>query len=270
MRNFEFWWHQDARLLRWQRAFHLVFPWDEEIKRELRQSGDVEVEVAVVLVVVAVAAAVGGSHTFRSGYDAACDAAAASFVVTTLVSTQGLASGEGLVADGALVSLTADVVGGCDGACPGSGGGGGGRGCGRVFASTGTGEFPVAGLVSTKCLVRGEGLAANRALINSFRGRCSRHLGRHGRTRRLVMLRGGGSCAAAATSEHDKAKSKVLFLCGWVIKPSSLRTLALRPWLKEMEVGVLEVERRGGCVWRIESFQRHLFCPFASDSTETK
>lgn len=214
----------------------------------------------MVKVVVAVTVAVGRSYTFRSGDDAA-SAAAAAFVVTTLVSTQGLSCGEGLVADGAHMGPTTAVVGGRDGA--GSDGGRGGGGGGLVFASSGV--FSVAGLVSTEGLVRGEGLVANRTLVHKLRYRYRRHLWCC-RTGRLVALYGGGgvnvsgSCAAAATSEHDEAESEVLFLGGWVIKPSTLRTLALGPWLKAVEAGsVLEVERRGGCGRRVESFQSHLF-----------
>lgn len=103
----------------------------------------------------------GGSDTFRGCYAAVAVAGVAAFVVTTFVSTQGLSSREGLVANRALVRPTAAV-----GDCGCGGGGDGGRGCGGggvvvADADAAVGEFSVAGFVSTECLVGRERLVAN-------------------------------------------------------------------------------------------------------------
>ena len=102
----------------------------------------------------------GGSDTFRGCYAAVAVAVVgvAAFVVTTFVSTQGLSGREGLVADRTLVRSTAAV-----GDCGCGGGGDGGRGCGGggVVVADATGEFSVAGFVSTECLVGRERLVAN-------------------------------------------------------------------------------------------------------------
>lgn len=88
-----------------------------ESRPELRQGREVQIEITV---------ADGGTRTFRRGDTAAASsgggAPSAAFVVASLVSTQGLASGKALVADGALVRPSA---GGDGGGCGGAGTGGG-------------------------------------------------------------------------------------------------------------------------------------------------
>lgn len=70
-------------------------------------------------------------------------------------------------------------------------------------------------------------------------------------------MRGGRGSSAA--SEHDEAESQVLFLGGSrVVEAGTLGTLALGPWLEAVEVGLLEVKRRGCCGWGVESFKSHL------------
>lgn len=89
-----------------------------------------------------------------SGISTADDA----FVVAALVASEGLAGGERLVADGALVGPATWVE---------SGGGGSGGGIGRILfpGGGGRGKFPVAGFVATECLVRRESFVTYAALV---------------------------------------------------------------------------------------------------------
>ncbi len=196
---------QKTWLLRRQGTGNLFFH-EKFAGGEVRKSRQVQIEVALV--------AVCGSHTFRCGGCGGATSTTTAFIVATLVSSQGLSCREGFLADGALVDL-ASTVGGRAG---GHGGGGG------VVLSGGAGEFPVAGLVSAKGLVRGEGFFADRALVTElFSGyRC--------RTRQSEL----GCYGGAAASEHDEAESEILFLrAGSVVvmavRARTLGTLSLRP-----------------------------------------
>ena len=160
LRDFNFWYGQQTGLLHGQRAGNLVF--HGELGGEVRKSREVEIEVAVV----AVADGVGGPNAFRGGDGGTATTASsgggggAAIVVATLVSSQGLPRGEGLVADGTLVGL-ASAVG-----CCGAAGDGGGHGVVVLAAAS---ELAVAGLVPAECLVRGEGFVAYRALVTEIR-----------------------------------------------------------------------------------------------------
>lgn len=142
--------HRKARLLEWVGALDLVVSGgdDGEIERQVRQGRDVEIKITV-------ADGMSGSYAFRDSGRTVN----AAVVVATLVSTQGLSSGKGLMADGALVKPASAV--GCRSSR--SGGCCGGGGSVVIF---GAGEFPVAGLVATESLVRGEGFLANRAFVS--------------------------------------------------------------------------------------------------------
>lgn len=119
------------------------------------ESRDVQIDITVC-----VADGMGGADPFGGSGGAG----SAALVVATFVSAQGLSSGKGLMADGALVEPAS--AGGC-------GGGGGRSSTGDVGGSVLIlilmfgGEFPMTGLVTTESLVRGEGLVANRASVSS-------------------------------------------------------------------------------------------------------
>lgn len=113
----------------------------------------------------------GGTYALRGGHSTAgggtASAASTAFVVTALVSAQGLPSRERFVADGALVGPPAGDVGGCEG------GGGGRGGCGgrSGLVLSRSAAFSVTGLVSAQSLVRREGLVAHGALVAELRRR---------------------------------------------------------------------------------------------------
>jgi len=156
MRDFNFGNHEETLLLHHRvRALNLVF---SDLGREFRKSRDIQIKITVMMTVTH---GVSGPHTFRGGYHtvSVVIVTVVPFVVTTFVSTKSLSSGEGLVADGALMGTTAGG-GRTDGA-----GGSDARG-GRLVV--GHGEFPVAGLVSPESLVRGEGFVTNRAFVGEF------------------------------------------------------------------------------------------------------
>lgn len=89
----------ETGLLRWVGAGNLFI--HREPRWKVRKSRQVQIEIAV-------ASCVSGPHTFGGGHSAVTTAAAA-FVVTTFVSSQGLSRGECFVAYGALVGPTSAV-----------------------------------------------------------------------------------------------------------------------------------------------------------------
>lgn len=197
------------------RALHLLFQAGAGFRPRLRQSGQVQVE------------------TSAADFGAGAGAVAA-VVVAALVAAEGLAGGEALEADGALVGLT---------------GAGGGGGTHRREGLRGVvGRLPVAGLVASECLVGGEGLVADGALVGKLEGR--------GRRRAVVRGGGGGGAAAAASGEHDKAEGEVLFFRRWVVDPRAFGALPLRPCLY-----LVVRERRGSCGcgahWGVQRFKGH-------------
>ena len=213
---------------------------------ELQRGREVQVEPPLTL-------AVAGSAALRRGHSAAASAV----VVAPLVAAEGLAGGESLMADGALVGLN-------------TGRGGGGGGSRRVVGSSvggavrgGGGGLAVAGFVAAEGLVRREGLVADAALVGELQSRRRRR--REARGGR----RSGGGCggaAGAAAGEHDEAESEVFFLGRYrrvLVKATAGRwaagALPLDPWLVEavetlrLLVVVVERERRRRC-GRVQSF----------------
>jgi hypothetical protein len=169
--------------------------------------------------------------TLREGH-AAVGIAIPTVVVAALVTPQGLAGRERLVADGALVGPAA---------C------GAGRSRWVVAVLSGGvlgGGLAVAGLVATECLVGREGFVADRALVRELQGRwlCRR-------------LRCG---FRAAAGKHDETQGKVLFLGGWVLDAGSFGALPLSPRLGVLAVDFVFIVERGGGGGRIQSFQGHL------------
>lgn len=125
----------------------------------------------------------------------------------------------------------------------GAGGGGTHRGEGRRGV---VGRLPVAGLVAAECLVGGEGLVADGALVGELEGR----------GRRRAVVGGGGGSGGAASGEHDEAEGEVLFFRRWVVDPRAFGALPLRPCLH-----LLVRERRGSCCcgahWGVQRFKGH-------------
>ena len=218
---------KQPRLLRRQRALHLLVAGEQQLRRQSRWRRDIQVEIPM-----AMADGMCRTHSFRRSHRNPTialtipEGGRAAFVVAALVSTQGLPSGKRLMTN--ITDMSPSTRGRRGGTRRGTGD--------RRGLVVDRSRFPVASFVATESLVRGKDLVTKWTVIGRLDG--SHRLGWRGR--------------GAAAGKHDETESKILFFRGSAVERWAGGTLALDPGLERL------VEGRGGGHGRgIESFERH-------------